>query len=142
MFYFLPSLVPIVSPNPNTRLIRTIDAAVSSTLITEGLKSVIREERPNGNDSRSFPSEHATMAFSIATVQAEYDPKSSVYWYAGASAVALWRVQSKDHYLQDVVAGGLIGYLTAKAEIRSKRGLIISPFFHSGSPGLALTMKF
>jgi membrane-associated phospholipid phosphatase len=63
-------------------------------------------------DSRSFPSGHATSAFSMMTVLAkQYDQ----WWieipaYIVAVSVALQRIDSRNHWGADVVVGGAIGY--------------------------------
>ena len=127
---------------PNDRLIRTVDAAVTSFLITEGIKSFVREERPNHRDSRSFPSEHTTLAFAMAGVQAHYDARNAPYWYAGAAAVGIWRMQSKEHFLQDVVGGGLIGFWTASEVVRRPRGLLVTALFGSSGVGVNFMARF
>ncbi len=108
--------------------LRTADAILTSSIITEGLKRVFREKRPDNNERNSFPSGHATAAFAAATMASYYHPRQSALWYTGATLIALSRLQLHRHYVQDVVAGGLIGYGVARFEIKQPHGLLLSPF--------------
>lgn len=127
---------------PTARVIKTIDAFATSFLVTQGLKSVIRSERPNHDDTRSFPSEHTAAAFSIATVQAIYDRKNAAYWYAGSTAIGIWRVASREHHVQDVLVGAAIGYYTAREVTHRRRGLLITPLFGNSGTGVSVTARF
>ena len=95
------------------------------------LKSVVVRYRPyayststpadfsNSEITASFPSSHATLAFSAAVftgfVFDELNPDSNLrpwVWASGlavAAVVSTLRVASGDHFLSDVVAGGVIG---------------------------------
>jgi hypothetical protein len=115
--------------------LRTADALLTSTLITEGLKHVIHEDRPDHSDDDSFPSGHATIAFTVAAMQAHYHPKQAPLWYLGAGVIAESRVQRDKHHWHDVVAGGLIGYATAHYELKQKRGFLLIPFIGSREDG-------
>lgn len=108
--------------------LRTADAILTSTLLTEGLKRVFREKRPDTDEHNSFPSGHATVAFAAATMASHFRPKQSVLWFTGATLIALSRVKLKRHYVHDVVAGAAIGYGVARLEISQPRGLLLSPF--------------
>ena len=59
----------------------------------------------------AFPSGHASATFAIATVLANYFPRSKVLWYGAAWFVALCRIARGSHYPTDVLAGALLGYL-------------------------------
>ena len=73
----------------------------------------------NSEITASFPSSHATLAFSAAVftgyVFDEINPDSNLrpwVWASGltvAAAVSTLRIASGDHFLSDVVAGGAIG---------------------------------
>lgn len=115
--------------------LRTADAILTSTLLTEGLKHVFREKRPDSSARDSFPSGHATAAFAAATMASHYRPKQSLFWYGGATIIALSRVQLRRHYTQDVIAGAAIGYGVARFEISRPHGLLLSPFIKSDSSG-------
>jgi membrane-associated phospholipid phosphatase len=87
------------------RSLRTLDAVVTATALSEGLKLVTRERRPDGGDHKSFPSGHATAAFAVAAMEARYYPEQAPLWYAGAAVIAGSRVRLRRHYTQDVLAG-------------------------------------
>ncbi|BBD78243.1 YjbH domain-containing protein [Hydrogenophilus thermoluteolus] len=56
----------------------------------------------------SFPSGHVTLAFALATpIARRYD---APWLYGLAAATAFGRVQSREHWFSDTVAGGLLGY--------------------------------
>jgi hypothetical protein len=115
--------------NYNTqRSLRAADAVITSVLITEGLKRLVREKRPDSDERDSFPSGHATAAFAAATMLSQYQPKQKLLWYGSASLIAWSRVKKKRHYWHDVVAGAAVGHYTAKIELRQSRGLILRPF--------------
>ena len=119
--------------------IRTADALIVSTLITEGLKQVVHKKRPDGTDYKSFPSGHATAAFAVATMQAHYHPNQAIFWYAGASAISASRVTLRRHYTVDVLAGAAIGFATARLELSQNRGLLLRPFIRQNAPGDRVT---
>lgn len=116
----------------NQHALRAADTLLTSGLVTEALKKLIHEERPDGSDHESFPSEHATAAFAIASMQAHFHPNQAIFWYLGATAISASRVKLHRHYTHDVVAGAAIGILTTELEYRQQRGLLLFPFIHGG----------
>jgi membrane-associated phospholipid phosphatase len=77
---------------------------------TEGLKLAVNERRPNGGCCSSFPSRHASLAFTgAAFMQFRYGLQYSIPFYVGSAYVAYSRVKTKAHYWQDVVFGGALG---------------------------------
>jgi undecaprenyl-diphosphatase len=64
----------------------------------------------------SFPSEHATIAFAIAALFTQ-DVFLTLSFILAAVVVALSRVAAGVHYLSDILVGGLIGFLVAKAAV-------------------------
>lgn len=119
---------------------RVLDSLVTASLITEGVKLVVRERRPDGAPN-SFPSGHTTAAFAVATMQATYHPRQAIYWYLGAAAIGQSRVDLHRHYFHDVVAGAAVGYATAKLELRSRRGLLLSPWIGRDGGGVQLSAR-
>lgn len=69
--------------------------------------------RPGG---ASFPSSHAAVSFSIATVIAqEYpNPWAQLLAYGVATGVSLSRVSAQQHFPADVFVGGALGYLIGR----------------------------
>lgn len=146
------TLLPLLEDGKDGKdhALRTADSLLTSTLITEGLKHIVREKRPGNDEARtSFPSGHATAAFAIATMQSHYHPRQALLWYGGATLIAASRLQLHRHFVQDVIAGAGVGYFTARFELGRRRGLILSPFIHArddnGGPsgnGMSFSMTF
>lgn len=79
-------------------------------ILTTILKTAIPERRPDGEDDKSFPSEHAAECVAAAIIiDHEYPGRIGAAAYGLAAAVALARIESKKHRPRDVFAGGLIG---------------------------------
>lgn len=142
------TLLPLLEDGKDGKehALRTADSLLTSTLITTALKRVVREKRPDSDARTSFPSGHATAAFAIATMQANYHPRQALLWYSGATLIAASRLQLHRHYIQDVAAGAAVGYFTARLELSRPRGLILSPFIQSrqqgGGNGVSFSMNF
>ncbi len=94
-------------------------ALVMESIILYPLKIVTDRERPNREDSYSFPSGHATSAFAVAAILDHYyGPKVAIPVYATGAFVAFARIEQNKHYLSDVVAGATIGWLIGKTVTR------------------------
>lgn len=82
------------------------------------LKAMVKEERPDHSDNKSFPSGHAAMAFAAArSVDKEF--RKDCIWipiagYAAATAIGIERVASDRHHWYDVVAGAGLGFGAAE----------------------------
>lgn len=64
-------------------------------------------------DWHSFPSGHAQVIFTVATLFSVAFPKVRFLWFTLAALVALTRVTIQYHYLSDVIAGAWVGYAGA-----------------------------
>lgn len=88
--------------------------------ITQGLKPLTNRRRPDGSDNRSFPSGHATSAFSMATLSNRnldaINPSPGIKYplqignILMASGVLWTRVSGDQHFPSDVLAGAAIGH--------------------------------
>ena len=82
------------------------------------LKAIVKEERPDHSDNKSFPSGHASMAFAAArSIDKEF--RDDCIWipiagYAAATAIGVERVANKHHHWYDVVAGAGVGFGAAE----------------------------
>lgn len=59
----------------------------------------------------SFPSSHAMIAFCTIPFLSKEFPKFKYVWIGFASLIALSRIYLGVHFLSDVIAGSVIGYL-------------------------------
>jgi len=93
-------------------LAQLAESYASAMAVVYVLKPLVDRTRPNGGH-QSFPSGHATSAFAgAAFLQRRYGWAFGIPAYAVASFVGYSRVESKNHYTGDVVAGGVIGIAT------------------------------
>jgi membrane-associated phospholipid phosphatase len=118
------------------------EAYADSAVVNLAVKAITRRQRPsdvppggdfhntffNGGQSplhgSSFPSGHATGAFSVATVVAvRYRKHRWVPWvmYGMATAISLSRITSSAHFPSDVFLGAAMGYtITRYAVLRTR----------------------
>ncbi len=86
---------------------------------TTAIKYAVQRERPNGEDNLSFPSGHASNAFTLAAVaERHYGWKVGLPAYTFASLVAVSRLQRNKHHLSDVMAGATLGYIIGRTVVR------------------------
>jgi membrane-associated phospholipid phosphatase len=100
------------------------EAALDSLALTYAIKSITQRDRPDqgnghGNfwsNGDSFPSEHASAAWSVATVFAhEYPgPLPKLLAYGGAAAISAARVAADKHFASDALVGSAIGYFIGR----------------------------
>ncbi len=111
----------------NVRALRALDTVVTAVALSELLKRITRQKRPDGTTRDSFPSGHATAAFAVAAMQARYHRDQAPLWYLGAAAISESRVRLRRHHRYDTISGAIIGIGTAQVELKQKRGLLLSP---------------
>lgn len=84
---------------------------VATGATTYGLKWMVNTKRPN-HTHHSFPSGHAAIAFfGSGFIHKRYGWQYAIPAYAAASFVAYSRVKTKEHWIEDVIAGAAIGLL-------------------------------
>lgn len=66
-----------------------------------------------GEEMQSFPSGHAIFYFAIATIVYIQNKRLGIIFYIGAILMGVGRVLSNVHYTNDIVAGAIIGSITA-----------------------------
>lgn len=96
---------------------------VESAIVNLGIKSLFRRRRPEWDLERplalrrprtsSFPSGHATSAFTAAALLGDRDPLKPLY-YAVGLIVAWSRVYVRIHHASDVVAGLGVGVILGR----------------------------
>ena len=91
--------------------------------VTYGLKYTVNEKRPNGGN-HSFPSGHTSASFSAAEfLLGRYGWEYGIPAYALASFVGYSRVESREHYTRDVIAGAGVGILSSYLFTESYNGM-------------------
>lgn len=133
---------------------------IESHIIAGGLRNVgkviIGRRRPfedkgprdfSFDGGTSFPSGHASIAFEIATVLSEHARRwpITVTAYALASAAALQRVDSENHWASDVVVPAVTGTFIARTIVRrhEHRTWALVPTLAPGAaPGVQLVVAF
>ncbi len=104
---------------------RIFDAQLTTVAVTCLLKELIHEDRPDGSDTKSFPSGHTSMAFATASALAEKDHKHKWIYYGLAGLVGWSRVDLDKHHWHDVAAGAALGYTCGKWSMNSENGLLL-----------------
>jgi membrane-associated phospholipid phosphatase len=119
-------LCPLCQSSKKRRidLLVTAETLLICTLLVQGLKRVIPEKRPDAQSHDSFPSGHTTNTIAVAAVQGALDPDHAPLWWTGTALVTLSRLVLRRHRLRDVVAGGLLGYITARIELARRRDML------------------
>jgi len=83
--------------------------------MTQAVKFATQRTRPDGT-TLSFPSGHSASMFATATVvEREFGWKAGLPAYVAAAWVAGSRVETRRHYVSDVVAGATVGILAGRA---------------------------
>jgi membrane-associated phospholipid phosphatase len=120
----------------------TATASLVAAAYTVGVnavtKYVVGRERPSADlgpsgfngptdssSQSSFTSNHVAIAFALATPFAQQYDQPWLYGIAGLSAIG--RIQDREHWLSDTVAGGLMGYaigsITSQQRSNARKGL-------------------
>ena len=121
---FLPSasylalgFIPGIKARHNTRdrLLAATTAHASMLVLGYGFKTIIKEQRPDMSNRKSFPSGHVALAFTGAELmRMEYGTAYGIGGYIAASTVAFLRLYNEKHWLNDVLMGAGIGILSAR----------------------------
>ena len=100
------------------------EAAIDSAAVTTAIGYGAGRNRPLDGDHNgdfesggdSFPSDHAAIAWSIASVLGHEYPGllPRLLAYGAATAISVARVQGKQHFQSDVLVGDAIGWLTGE----------------------------
>lgn len=111
--YAIPgALVPALRGREHLALSRTealVEAVTAQALIVEGIKHIVKRQRPNGARFSS-PSGHATYAFTVAGLtDATFGHRAGIPAYLAATLVGASRISLRRHWLSDVVAGAALG---------------------------------
>ena len=109
---------PVAGHNWPRFAVNTIASVGVAYVGKTALKAMVKEERPDHSDNKSFPSGHTAMAFAVArSIDKEFRKESiwiPIAGYAAATAVGIERVANDRHHWYDVVAGAAVGYGAAE----------------------------
>ncbi len=102
---------------------------IESLVVNQGIKRLFRRPRPATVTPRphalrrpltsSFPSGHASSAFTAAGFLSAHDPEHRALYYAVAGVVATSRIHVQIHHASDVIAGAALGALFAEVSVRA-----------------------
>lgn len=129
-------------------LLQLGESLVASVAVSYALKYTVKKRRPDGSDSRSFPSNHSGFSFAGATfLQKRYGWKWGVPAYLVSGYVAWGRVYAKKHDAWDVLAGTAIGIgsafvLTSRYAKEHEMKLAPTVVDGTGGCGIHFSMKF
>lgn len=101
---------------------------IESVVVNGVIKSFFRRSRPAWEQERtykirqprssSFPSGHASSAFTAAALLSETDKRLTPLWYATAAVVATSRAHVRIHHASDVVGGIATGLVLGRVARR------------------------
>ena len=105
------------------------EAGIDALLETEAFKYIFGRDRPFTGNGRgqffqggtSFPSEHASISWAIASVIAhEYPgPLTELLTYGVAGGVSAARLVGHQHFASDVLVGSALGWYTGRQVFRA-----------------------
>ncbi|HEX8814538.1 MAG TPA: capsule assembly Wzi family protein [Terriglobales bacterium] len=105
------------------------EATINAVGVTYLFKAITQRERPltgNGNGDffyggSSFPSQHAAIAWSIASVMAHEYPGwlTQLLAYSAATAVTTTRVTASQHFPSDAIVGSALGWYFGRQVYRA-----------------------
>lgn len=131
---------------------------ISSAFVTS-LKRIVKEERPDGANSLSFPSGHTSTAFvSAQFLYKEYRDTNfwlSISGYPFAVFTGVYRVINDRHWVGNIVAGAGFGILSTELAYwlypkinrlihrdQGNMSTMLLPFYEKGGYGLSLVRNF
>lgn len=116
----------------------------AATVVTQGLKQIFPEWRPDDSDRKSFPSGHTSMSFAAAaTLQKRYGWQVGLPAQIVAAFVGFGRVEAKKHHVHDVLAGAAIGELSGFLITRRANDRVqIFPWGDTRGGGVLVSMQF
>ncbi|MEN8185624.1 MAG: phosphatase PAP2 family protein [Bacteroidota bacterium] len=132
-------------------------AGLANNILTYGIKRITDEQRPNGEDF-SFPSQHTSNAFVMATVLhhefAETNPVIAYSGYFFATTTGVLRVLNNKHWVSDVLVGAGLGIIVTDLVYRfeplknwnpfknKKTQVFMSPSFNNQQYGIYANLRF
>lgn len=126
---------------------------IAVTGISQSVKYLVREPRPDTGVRNSFPSGHTTTAFAGAElVRSEYGWGVGMGAYALAATVGFMRMYNNRHWFNDILAGAGVGILSARIGYwllplnrhifripRKGQAMIATPVYYSDTQAVGVT---
>ena len=126
---------------------------ISVTALSQGIKYIVREPRPDTGSRNSFPSGHTMTAFAGAElVRSEYGWGVGMGAYALAATVGFMRMYNGRHWFNDVLAGAGFGILSARIGYwmlplsrhifripRKGQAMAAAPLYHANTKALGVS---
>ncbi|MBI4197017.1 MAG: phosphatase PAP2 family protein [Deltaproteobacteria bacterium] len=124
-----------------------LEALTLTYAFTYPLKLMTQRERPDGSNSHSFPSAHASGSFALATVaESFYGPWIGIPSYLLATLISLSRLDSNKHVVSDVMAGALLGMVvglgTARFHKEERKDFFVAPNLSASGGGIQIGRLF
>lgn len=111
--------------NANPDRVSAGTCLMAISLLSKLLKKAVPERRPDGENDKSFPSEHAAECTAAAMIiEREYPGRVGAFAYGLAASVAMARIQSKKHHPRDVFAGIAIGTVSVWISLHVRRAVM------------------
>jgi len=124
------------------------EALVDSLAVSEVVQFISLRDRPNVDNAKgsffsssptqsSFPSNHATAAWAMASVIGDEYPGwlSRTAVYGLATTVSVSRVLAEQHFPSDVLVGSAAGWLVGHYVYRAHHNFTLNPFDTTPMPG-------
>lgn len=126
---------------------------ISVTALSQSVKYIVREPRPDTGTRNSFPSGHTTTAFAGAElVRTEYGWGAGMGAYALAATVGFMRMYNGRHWFNDVLAGAGLGILSARIGYwmlplsrhlfkipRKGQAMVATPMYHANTKAVGVS---
>jgi membrane-associated phospholipid phosphatase len=100
------------------QVVRSLAGEIILNAAISPLKKLVHRVRPNGDDSKSFPSRHTATCFLGSEIMheelEEVLPVLSYSGYVIAIITGALRIYHNKHWFSDVASGALLGVLSAK----------------------------
>jgi membrane-associated phospholipid phosphatase len=135
-------VMALAPPSDKEGVVQFAESYAAAAAVTYGLKYGIHETRPNG-EKHSFPSFHASSSFAAATfIEKRYGGVAGIAAYAAAAFVGWTRIETREHWAKDVVAGAAIGVASGLIFTKPYKGVVVSPVAGRNYWGLAIAKSF
>ena len=135
---------PIIE-NDDPGLYQAGGSILAAGVMTQGLKRVFPEIRPDKSNNDSFPSGHTAQAFAAATTIYRRQGRSAgIPAFIVAGFVGTARIKARKHYWYDVLAGAAIGTGTGVllTNLPPDQRIAYIPWGDSHGGGISVAMRF